>query len=147
MSTKPEQAVETFKKRFNCSQSVLSVYAEEAGLDRETALKLACGFGGGMGRMGQTCGAVTGAFMAIGLNFGAARPGDNPDKLRTFELIDKFARRFEARHDSLVCKDLLGFDMSTPEGREAAKRPGSFDICPKLVQSAVETLEEIIKAT
>ncbi|MHC4743516.1 MAG: C-GCAxxG-C-C family protein [Planctomycetota bacterium] len=147
MSTKPEQAVETFKERFNCSQSVLSVYSEEAGLDRETALKLACGFGAGMGRMGETCGAVTGAFMAIGLKFGASEPGDNPDKLRTFELIDQFARRFEARHGSLVCKELLGFDMSTPEGKETARQPGSFEICPKLVQSAVETLEEIIEAT
>lgn len=144
MSTKSEQAVATFKNRFNCAQSVLSVYAEEAGLDREYALKLACGFGGGMARMGETCGAVTGAFMAIGLNFGATIPGDNSDKLRTFEMIGEFARRFKARHGSLLCKDLLGFDMSTPEGKETAKQPGSFDICPQLVQNAVEILEDLI---
>ena len=144
MTTKSEQAVATFKERFNCSQSVLSVYAEESGLDRETALKLSCGFGGGMARMGETCGAVTGAFMAIGLKFGAAVPGDSPVTLRTFELIREFVRQFEASHGSLVCKDLVGFDMSTPEGKEAAKQPGSFDICPKLVQSAVEILEGIV---
>jgi len=147
MSTKPEQAVATFKERFNCSQSVLSVYAEESGLDRETALKLPCGFGAGMARMGETCGAVTGAFMAIGLKFGAAVPGDSPAKLRTFELIGEFARQFEARHGSLVCKELLGFDMSTPEGEEAANKRGSFDICPQLVQNAVEILEGIVSPT
>ena len=67
MSAKSEQAVRKFRKGFNCSQAVLSVYAEEFGLCRETALKIACGYGGGMGRMALTCGAVTGAFMVIGL--------------------------------------------------------------------------------
>lgn len=147
MSIKPEQAVATFKERFNCSQSVLSAYAEESGLDRETALKLSCGFGAGMARMGETCGAVTGAFMVLGLKFGAAVPGDSPEKARTFELIGEFTRQFEARHGSLVCKQLLGFDMSTPEGKKAAKNRGSFDLCPKLVQSAVEILEGIVSPT
>ena len=81
--------------------------------------------------------------MAIGLKFGSAVPGDSPAKLRTFELIEEFVRQFEGRHGSLLCKELLGFDMSTPEGREAAKQPGSFEACPQFVQSAVEILEEI----
>jgi len=133
--------------RAGSCQSVLSVYAEESGLDRETALKLACGFGAGMARMGETCGAVTGALMVIGLRFGSAVPGDNPAKLRTFELIGEFARQFEGRHGSLVCKELLGFDMSTPKGRETAKQPGSFEHCPQLVQSAAEILEGIASRT
>lgn len=147
MNTKPAQALAMFKKRFNCSQSVLSVYAEETGLDRETTLKLACGFGGGIAGMGETCGAVTGALMAIGLKFGATLPGDSPAKLQTFELIGRFAEEFKTRHGSLLCKDLLGFDMSTPEGKEIARQKGSFDICPNLVKSAVQILEETVSST
>ena len=83
MSAKSEQAVRKFGKGFNCSQAVLSVYAEEFGLCRETALKIACGFGGGMGRMALTCGVVTGAFMVIGLKYG------NVDANETFECKNK----------------------------------------------------------
>ena len=147
MSTRDQQALAQFDEGFNCCQSVLSVYAEQLGVDPDTALKLSSGFGAGMARMGKTCGTVTGAFMAIGLKFGTAEPGDSPERARTFELIRQFARQFEARHGSSVCKELLGFDMSTPEGKEAAKEPGSFDICPKLIESSIEILEEIVEAT
>jgi len=147
MSTKPAQAVDTFKERFNCCQSVLSVYTEEAGLDRPAALKLTCAFGAGIARMGETCGAVTGALMAIGLKYASDAPGDTPEKARTFELANRFAEEFKTRNGSLLCKKLLGFDMTTPEGKEAARQTGAFDLCPELVQSAVEVLEEVISRT
>ena len=108
-----ETAVSRFAEGFNCSQAVFSAYAE--GLETETALKIASGFGGGMGRMAETCGAVTGAMMVLGLRFGAASP-DREAKELIYARIREFADRFKARNGSLDCRDLLGCDISTPEG-------------------------------
>lgn len=145
MSTKVQQAVERFRSGFNCSQVVLSAYGEEFGLSRETALRVACGFGGGMGRMGGTCGAVTGAFMVIGLKFGNTNPEDKAIKQKTYDLVREFANRFEQRNGSVLCRDLLSCDISTSEGYKAAKERGVFkSVCPKLVADAAEILEEML---
>jgi len=146
MSAKSEQAVRKFRKGFNCSQAVLSVYAEEFGLCRETALKIACGFGGGMGRMGLTCGAVTGAFMVIGLKYGNVDANEKEIKEKTYGLVREFARRFEKRNGSSICRELLGCDISEPEGLRSAKENGLFtSVCPGLVRDAVEILEEMLE--
>jgi C_GCAxxG_C_C family probable redox protein len=143
MSIKSEQAVSCFKEGYCCSQAVLSVYAEEFGLSRETALKIACGFGGGMGRMAQTCGAVTGAFMVIGLKYGNADALESREE--TYGLVREFARRFEERNGSIICRDLLTCDISKPEGFRAAKENGLFTtVCPKMVQDATEIIEEMM---
>lgn len=145
MNTKSEQAVNNFKNGLNCSQAVLSVYAEELGLSREIAWKIAGGFGGGMGRMAQTCGAVTGAFMVLGLKYGDADIPDTKIKERMYGLVREFTHQFENRNGSIVCKELLGCDISKPEGAAAAKENGLFaSVCPKLVGDAVEILEEMI---
>ena len=145
MSAKSEQAVRKFRKGFNCSQAVLSVYAEEFGLCRETALKIACGFGGGMGRMALTCGAVTGAFMVIGLKYGNVDANEKEIKEKTYGLVREFARRFEKRNGSSICRELLGCDISEPEGLRSAKENGLFtSVCPGLVREAVEILEEMM---
>ncbi|MBA7664349.1 hypothetical protein ES703_72407 [subsurface metagenome] len=145
MSAKSEQAVRKFEKGFNCSQAVLSVYAEEFGLCRETALKIACGFGGGMGRMALTCGAVTGAFMVIGLKYGNVDANEKEIKEKTYGLVREFARRFEKRNGSSICRELLGCDISKPEGLRSAKENGLFtSVCPGLVQDAVGILEEML---
>jgi len=146
MSAKSEQAVRKFRKGFNCSQAVLSVYAEEFGLCRETALKIACGFGGGMGRMGLTCGAVAGAFMVIGLKYGNVDANEKEIKEKTYGLVGEFARRFEKRNGSSICRELLGCDISEPEGLRSAKENGLFtSVCPGLVRDAVEILEEMLE--
>ena len=145
MSAKSEQAVRKFEKGFNCSQAVLSVYAEEFGLCRETALKIACGFGGGMGRMALTCGVVTGAFMVIGLKYGNVDANEKEIKEKTYGLVREFARRFEKRNGSSICRELLGCDISKPEGLRSAKENGLFtSVCPGLVQDAVGILEEML---
>ena len=145
MSAKSEQAVRKFGKGFNCSQAVLSVYGEEFELCRETALKIACGFGGGMGRMALTCGVVTGAFMVIGLKYGNVDANEKEIKEKTYGLVREFARRFEERNDSVICKELLGCDISGPEGLKSAKDNGLFaSVCPGLVQDAVGILEEMM---
>ncbi len=145
MSAKSEQASRKFRMGFNCSQAVLSVYAEEFGLCRETALKIACGFGGGMGRMALTCGAVTGAFMVIGLKYGNVDANEKEIKEKTYGLVREFARRFEKRNGSSICRELLGCDISGPEGLRNAKDNGLFaSVCPGLVQDAIGILEEML---
>jgi arsenate reductase len=134
-------ALSRFAEGFNCAQAVFSVYAEHLGLDRDTALKLAAGFGGGMGRMASTCGAVTGAFLVLGLRHGAATP-DREAKEAIYSRVGEFAGRFQARHGSLVCRELLGCDISDPDGLRRARESGLFaSVCPKLVQDACEILE------
>ena len=143
--SKSEHAVERFRAGANCSQAVLGEYAEEHGVDSATALKIACGFGGGMGRLGGTCGAVTGAIMAIGLVACDSDPVGPVVKARVYALVRSFVEEFEARHQSIVCRELLGCDISALEGHEEAVRLGLFQTkCPKYVEDAVEILEEML---
>jgi C_GCAxxG_C_C family probable redox protein len=140
-----QTAVSRFQAGCNCSQAILWTYGELLGLSRETALKMAAGFGGGMGRMAETCGAVTGAFMVLGLKHGPASVEDQAAKEKTYELVREFAGRFKARNGSLVCRDLLGCDVSLPEGWQRAKQEKLFStICPKIVQDAAEIIEQFL---
>ncbi len=140
-----ERAVARFDEGFNCCQSVFSVYAEELGLDRETALKIATGFGGGMGRMAGTCGVVTGAFMIIGLKYGATDAEDKETKEKTYERVREFAKRFTDRNGALLCKELLDCDISTPEGHERAREQNLFSTrCSQFVKDAAEILNEML---
>jgi C_GCAxxG_C_C family probable redox protein len=139
-----ERAVARFSEGFNCSQAVFSAYSEQMGLDNKTAAKIASGFGGGM-RMAETCGAVTGAFMVIGLKFGAAQPQDKAAKQRTYDLVEDFTNRFKACRGSVICKELLGCDIGTPEGIKTAHEEDLFNsLCPKLIVDAAEILEQIL---
>jgi len=145
MSSEPEQAVNVFKGGSNCSQAVISVYAEDFGLSRENALKISSGFGGGMGRMAKTCGAVTGAFMVLGLKYGNVDILDKGAREGIYGLVREFARRFENRNGSIVCRELLDCDINEPEGALAAKEKGLFtSVCPKMVGDATEILEKMM---
>jgi C_GCAxxG_C_C family probable redox protein len=142
---KIDQAVACFGNGFSCSQAVFSTYAEELGLDKETALKISGAFGGGMAGMADTCGAVTGAFMAIGLKYGKTKLDDEEAKKKTYSLVAEFVERFKARHSSIVCRELLGCDISTPEGKRTFEDNKLKDAkCRKFVQDAAEILEEIL---
>lgn len=142
---KTEFAVSCFKEGFSCSQAVFSIYSTQFGLDREVALKISGAFGGGMGRMGETCGAVTGAFMLIGLKYGKTRVEDEQTKEKTYSFVKKFVDKFKSHNGSIVCKELLDCDISTPEGMKLAKEKELFTtLCPKLVQDAAEIIEQIL---
>ena len=144
MSAKSEQAVERFGKGFNCSQAVLGSYSKQFGLDCEKAFKVATGFGGGM-RMGSTCGAVSGAFMVLGLKYGNTTAEDKEGKANTYKKVEEYTKRFKARNDYIMCRELLGCDLSTPEGMKEAQDKGLFSsICPGMVREAVEILEEMM---
>ena len=143
--SKGDQAVACFKKGFSCSQAILATYAEDYGLPRDTALKLADGFGGGIADRGDTCGAVAGAIMVVGLRYGREKARDRKAKDQTTETVQEFIRRFEARSKSIMCRDLLGCEIDTPEKMEAASKKGLFrDICVRVVRDAAEILEELL---
>ena len=144
--SKTELAVTRFQDGFSCSQAVFSPYAEAMGLDKDTALKIAGTFGGGMGRTGQTCGAVTGALMALGLKYGATDAADKETKEKAYARVQEFAQRFATRNgNDMSCKALLGCDISTSDGQKMARELGLYQsICPKLVQDAAEIVAEIL---
>lgn len=144
MSAKSEEAAGRFKKGFNCSQAVVGCFSEQFGLDCDKASKVATGFGGGM-RMGGTCGAVTGAFMVLGLKYGNSTAKDKEGKVKTYKKIKEYTKRFKTRNNSVTCRELLGCDISTPEGMKQAQDKGLFSsICPKMLQDSVEILEEML---
>jgi C_GCAxxG_C_C family probable redox protein len=140
-----EQAVQMFEQEFSCSQSVFSAFAGSADIPRETALRVASGFGGGLARTGDTCGAVAGAIMALGLRH-CGDPAEEPiSKEASYPAVREFLARFKARHGSIVCRELLGIDIAAPEGLQSAREQGLFKSrCPAFVRSAGEILEELL---
>jgi C_GCAxxG_C_C family probable redox protein len=142
---KSDRATAVLKDGFNCAQSVFSTFAPGLGLEEGKAAKIASAFGGGMARKGDACGAVTGAFMVLGLKYGSSRPQDKEIKEKSYDIAGEFMRRFTERNGTVVCRDLLGCDISTHEGHERAKQQGLFDtVCTKLVKDSVEILEDML---
>jgi C_GCAxxG_C_C family probable redox protein len=138
-------AVEFFESGFSCSQAVFAAFSEALGLDREQALRIAQPFGGGIARTGSTCGGVTGACLVIGLKHGRCRLEDEAAKEKTYALVHELINRFRERHGSIICRELIGVDLSTAEGHDEAKRRGAFsELCPRYVAEAVEILEAIL---
>ena len=138
---KSQQAIENFKT-LNCAQSVLVSYAKELNLNEMTALRISAGFGGGMA-MAETCGAVTGAYMVLGMKAQCEGKNIQEIKAETKVAVKKFNELFIARHGSLKCKKLLGVDISTTEGSSEANEKNLFNtICSNLVGSAAEILEK-----
>ncbi len=142
---KKEAAIKLFSQdKFNCAQSVFGAFADELGIDRDTALKCAAGFGGGM-RCGEVCGAVTGALMALGIAFGSSTPCDVEGKQRGNAKAMEFLSRFRGANGTLMCKDLLGYNPGIPEDVQKINELGLHDtVCPKAITDAVEIAEGII---
>jgi C_GCAxxG_C_C family probable redox protein len=146
MSRQTDRIAQSFQDGFNCSQIVLSTHAARFGLAEDVALRIASPFGGGVARTGHLCGAVTGALMALGLKFGTTRTGDKEGKERLYILAGEFMARFRERHGSLFCRELLGCDLGTPEGRqEAHDKRLVEELCTRLVADATEISAEIIE--
>ena len=144
MSSKAEKAAVDFGKGFNCSQAVLGVFADEAGLDKKLAMKVSSGFGGGIARSGDICGVVTGAIMALGLKFFLTEADIKQEKAKIYGIVAEFENRFKKRHGSILCRELLGYNVSTADG---AKKIAELDlhnkVCAGLVWDAVEIVEEM----
>ena len=139
--THEEKAVQYYEGGYCCSQAVLAAYAEEYGLTEEQALKLGTCLGAGM-RKGEVCGACTGALMVLGLMH-----NDPKNRKAAYENTVRFLNGFRDANGSYLCNDLLGCDVRTPEGVQYARDHHLFtEFCPKMVESAVEILEEILAA-
>lgn len=140
------KAMDLFKEGFNCSQSVFLAFADMYEMDYKTALRLSSSFGGGMGRLREVCGAVSGMFMVAGILYGYDNPMDYEAKKGHYERIQLLAKEFESINGSIVCRQLLGLgegkDVPTPEKRSDEyykKRP-----CAELVGIAAAIMEQYI---
>ncbi len=131
-----------FARGFNCAQSVFSAFAPRYGLSNELALRLAAPFGGGIGRQGEVCGALTGALMVLALQYAQDRP---EGKEEMYRIAGEFIGEFQRRHGALRCRDLVGFDISTPEGLQAARQRNVFTtLCPLLVDETAKALQQYL---
>lgn len=149
MENHREKARAYFLEGYNCAQSVLLAFHEELGLEKETAARMASSFGGGMGRLREVCGAVSGMFLAAGLFYGYNDPKDVAGKKAQYERVQKLAHAFSERNGSIVCRELLGLEHHADDPAPSArtqeyykKRP-----CAELVADAAELLEQMRKET
>ena len=142
---KVESAVTLFSQGFNCAQAVLSPFAQKAGMNGETALRVAGGFGAGMARLQETCGALTGGYMALGLFQGQHIPGDKDAKEKCYKSVREFTKKFEAMHGSSNCQKLLGVNLQSEEGQKRFMDEKMHTCkCEQYVKTAVELLDEIL---
>lgn len=143
MEKRVELAIRKFREGFNCSQSVVSAYSEAFGLEEKTALRVAAGFGGGMGRLQGTCGALAGAYMLAGLKHGKIRGDDQEAHERTYAKVQELAAKFKERFGSDLCSEILGVDLRTEEGRRRFKTENmSARYCEVCIRRASELVEE-----
>ena len=139
-----ERALQYFADKFYCSQALPAAFSDKCGITEEQALKLGACLGAGM-RRGEVCGACTGALLVLGLLYGHCHKGNLEERQRADKYNGLMMDRFKEKNGSYICNDLLGCDISTPEGAQCARDKGLFvDLCPKMVASAVEILVVII---
>lgn len=139
-----DTAESLFSKKYYCSQAVLAAFSEELGMPRELALKVGACFGAGMCKA-EVCGACTGALMALGLKYGMHKDGDLESKENANSYAVRFLEKFAEKNGSYICRELLGCDISTDEGRMYARQSGLFtEKCPEMIKSAVLIAEELI---
>jgi C_GCAxxG_C_C family probable redox protein len=141
-----ERAPKLFEEGYLCSQSILMAYAPLFDLDRETAARLGASFGGGVARRGETCGAVNGACMVLGLKFGHTTADDLNSKERTYQAVQEFISQFQTRNGFTGCNQLLGLDISTAQGLQKAHDSQLFSTrCPGFVTDAAEILNQLLE--
>ena len=142
--TKVEKAVDLYGKNFNCSQAVLTAFAEDFGLSEKLTLSLGTSFGGGA-RNGQMCGAVSGALMVLGLKFGHFESENQEQKSKNYAISVEFTNRVKEKYGFIVCKEMLNADLTTEEGKAKIAEKNLFKtLCPKIIADVVEILEEVI---
>lgn len=138
------EILKKFQGHIHCSQIVLGQWAEELGYDREECMRMAAPFGGGCFR-GDTCGAVAAAMVAIGMRYGHCEDGDEAGDMVMKEKVAEFQAKFKEKQESLICRELTGYDFSKEGEFEKAVESGVvFQKCPELVNCALEILDEIM---
>jgi len=146
MSIRSDLAVQKLLAGYNCAQSTLYPSCDDLGLDRDTALNPSCGFGAGMGRRQEVCGAVTGGILALGLRHGRGEGQDKTPTEETYRKVRELTAQFESARGSCICRTLLqGCDLNTPAGQQSFKQNDLLNkTCKRCVQTAVETLETLL---
>lgn len=142
-----QKAVELFKSGCNCSQAVVCAYCDLFGVDEETAMRMSEGFGGGMGRMRLTCGAVSGMSMAAGLALSKGIAGDTVTRTKVYEAVQKMTKAFEEKNGSVICSELLGINLPKDNGAVPTKRDGKFykkRPCTGCVEDCARLVEEYL---
>lgn len=140
-----EKAEKYFSNNFNCSQAVFTTFAAEMGLDEELALKIATQFGGGA-RKGEMCGAVSGALMVLGLKYGHCHAENAEEKKKAYQIAEEFMNRFIEKKGTVVCRELLGYDVSKTEDMEKIRELNLFQTtCPEMIRCATEIVDEMLK--
>lgn len=137
-------ACKCFETGVDAAQITFGHCAEKLGFDEKTAMKIASAFGGGMWN-GETCGCVVGALMALGYKFGTDAPEQKEAKKALLAKKEEFEEEFKKQNGSLLCREILGYDLSTPEGKDKIREKGLlYTICPKAVVTACKILDEIL---
>lgn len=140
-SSDVQVAQEKFLTGYNCAQAVLYAACDQLHVDKDIALKMACGFGAGMGREQEVCGAVSGGILAIGLKHGRGEGETRSKTDDTYARVRAFMDAFRDRHGSVVCRELLGCDLRTPEGQRYFKDNDLIrQTCARCVQTATELM-------
>ena len=139
-----EKVLNMFADGYDCSQIVLSNVSDKLGITKESALKAAAAFGGGMWR-GETCGCVVGALIALGLKYGTIVPKDNEGKNNLLQKKAEFEQKFCDKCNSCICREILGYDLSVPEEMKTIQEKKLLETkCPEIVCSACEILEKML---
>lgn len=145
MKSKEEKAINSFRAGLNCAQAIVTTYSDELKFDNKMALSISCGFGGGMGRLQETCGAVTGAFMVLGI-YNCKKYTDNKErKDKTYAQVQEYSKQFKALHGMLDCKSLLNCDLNTKEGQQYVKDNNLHElVCEKCIADSINILDKLI---
>ncbi len=147
--TRVEKALARHTSGFGCAQCVASVFSEDFGIDEVIAQKMALGLGGGIGRQGEVCGAISGGILVLGMKYGVSSMDGEANKAikeKVYALDQEFVRRFKERTGAVRCNDILGFDMNDPAARADASAKGIIPKrCDGCIKDSVEILEELLK--
>ena len=150
MTNHAEIAKQLFFKGYNCAQSVFCAFADVTGYDIDTSARMASSFGGGLGRLRETCGVVSAAALVLGIVKGYDDPADYDAKKRHYELVREFADRFKRNNTSIICRELLALAGLNPEsGGEPEQRSEAFyqkRPCPHLVYEAALILDQMLQS-
>ena len=140
-----DKAIESFRAGLNCSQAVLTSYSENLNFDKNLAEIVSCGFGAGMGRLGETCGAVTGSYMVLGI-FNQTFPDNATRKEATYGMIQEFSKKFKQIYGTTDCESLIKCDLKTEEGRKYSKENNLFEtVCEKCIKDSIKIVNQLIE--
>ncbi len=146
MESHAKRARELFEQGYNCAQAVFAAFCDETGMDMETALKLSSSFGGGIGRLREVCGAVSGMAMVAGMKYGYTSPTDTQTKMEHYQLTQSLVSAFKQENDSFICRELLNLDgAGNPLPEERTPQYYQSRPCADLVESAAGILEAYIQ--